>query len=256
MKFTTRFASNILCGLILGTGAINAQADSYDDGLMAFAVGNFQEAGQLFMDAAEQGNRGAEHMLMRLFTEGKLYSSNLQGDTLRWTRKAAEQGIMQAQFALAELYANRMNDPKAAIEWYKKAAAQGHPSAYYKLGLLTQDSAEGQHLLQIAASEFDVFAQKGDAAAQNTLASMYEKGQGMNKNMKLAIKWYETAALQGNATAQLNMGRLYASGNGLPQDTQRATYWLNLAAAQGVEEANFMLSELRRDSGVTVALAM
>ncbi len=264
MHFKPHFVTHLICGLILGASASSVQADNYEDGLMAFAVGNFQEAGRLFMHSADEGHAGAEHMLMRLFSEGKLYSSSLDNDTLMWTRKAAERGNAQAQFALAELYITR-GDAKSAVGWYRKAIAQGHHSAYYKLGQLLEKGAKGisanqresRHLFSIAASEFDVHAQKGDATAQNTLASMYEKGQGMDKNIKMAAKWYDAAAHQGYALAQLNLGRLYASGNGVPHNHYQAAYWLDLAAAQGLHEARVLLGEITRSGKATsVALAM
>ncbi len=263
MNFKPHFVTHLICGLVLGASAFSAQADNYEDGLMAFAVGNFQEAGRLFMNSADEGNAGAEHMLMRLFSEGKLYSSSLDNDTLKWTRKAAERGIAQAQFTLAELYIAR-GDAKSAVNWYRKAIAQGHHGAYYKLGQLLEKGANGisanhresRHLFSIAASEFDMHAQKGNATAQNTLASMYEKGQGMNKNIKMAAKWYNAAAHQGYALAQLNLGRLYASGKGVPHSNYQAAYWLDLAAAQGLHEAQVLLSEIKRAGKASVALAM
>jgi len=263
MNLKPRFATHLICALLLGGSAFTAQADSYEDGLMAFAVGNFQDAARLFMESAEEGNSGAEHMLMRLFSEGKLYSSNLPGDTLKWTRKAAEKGIAQAQFALANLYVQR-GEAESAVVWYRKAIAQDHHGAFYRLGQLLEkgakgvgvDRSESQRLYSIAASEFDVYAQKGDAASQNTLASMYEKGQGMRKNIKMAAKWYDAAARQGFALAQLNLGRLYATGNGVPRNAYQAAYWLDLAAAQGLREAQTLLSELKRSGEADVALAM
>lgn len=264
MKRPNGIAKKFFAALILGTCSINAQATLYEDGLMAYAVGNFAEAGSLLMSAAEQGDAGAEHMLMRMFSEGKLYAANLEKETLKWTKKAAERGFMTAQYALAELYANKLGDTKAALAWYNKAADQGHPDAYFKIGALLEsgakgvrpDAAESAHYFQIAASEYDVFAQKGDANSQNSLASMYEKGQGVKKNMVLAFKWYEKAALQGHAVAQLNMGRLYLAGISVPRDTLQASYWLDMAAAQGVREAEVMLSEIKQKGEEVLALAM
>ena len=178
MKYPKLVVKSIICGLVLGAVAFNAQADSYEDGLMAYAVGNYAEAGQLLMSAAEEGNTGAEHMLMRLFSEGKLYAKDMDQETMKWTLKAAEKGIMQAQYALAEIYANKVGDYKAAVDWYRQAANQGHPDAFYKLGSLFEegvkgiraDAAESNRMYQIAASEFDVYAQKGDAEYQYHLA--------------------------------------------------------------------------------------
>jgi len=257
-------AKKFLAAVVLGACAFNAQANHYEDGLMAYAVGNFAEAGNLLMSAAEQGNSGAEHMLMRMFSEGKLYAADLEKETLKWTQKAAEQGYMQAQYALAELYANKLGDTKAAVEWYGKAADQGHPDAYFKLGAILEsgakdilaDAAKSSRFYQIAASEYDVFAQKGDANSQNSLAGMYEKGLGVKKDMDLAFRWYEKAALQGHAVAQLNMGRLYLAGVTVPRDALQASYWLDMAAAQGVREAQVMLGEIKLKGADKLALAL
>lgn len=251
-------------GLSLSVAAFGAQANSYEDGLMAFAVGNFTEAGQKFMDAADAGNAGAEHMLMRLFEENKMYAKDMQAETLKWTRKAAEKGVIHAQFSLGKIYAEKQDNVKAAVEWYRKAADQGHPDAYFQLGEVLAtgaknvqaDAQESRRLYQIAASEFDVYAQQGSADAQYKLAGMYQQGLGMSVNMTLAMTWMEKSALQGHALAQLSLGRLFAKGIDVPRDAHLARYWLNLAAAQGEQDAVVMLSELNATEDTTIALAM
>jgi len=260
---TGMFRKAIL-GLSLSVVAFGAQANLYEDGLMAYAVGNYVKASQDFMGAADEGNAGAEHMLMRLFEENKIYAKDLQAETLKWTRKAAEKGVIHAQFALGKIYAEKQDNVKAAVEWYRKAAEQGHPDAYYQLAAvfakgakdLRADAQESLRLYQIAASEFDVFAQKGSADAQFKLASMYQQGLGMKVNMELAMKWMEKSALQGHVLAQLNLGRMFAKGIDVPRDTHQARYWLDLAAAQGEQDAVVLLSEMKATGNTTIALAM
>ncbi|MDT8383516.1 MAG: tetratricopeptide repeat protein [Gammaproteobacteria bacterium] len=256
---------SLFIGLSLGAAAMSVQADAYEDGLMAYAIGNYTEAQQAFAQAADAGNTGAEHMLMRLFSENKIYAKNVDQETLKWTRKAAEKGVMQAQYALADIYAEKQGDAKAAVEWYRKAAEQGHAEAYYKLGGLYERGAEGVkadaqesvRLYQIAASEMDVFAQKGSADAQHVLAGMYQQGQGVKKDVAMALRWWEKAALQGHALAQLSLGRLYAQGeDGVQRDTHQATFWLNLAAAQGEPGAVALLDEMQAGERTRIALAM
>ena len=58
---------------------------------------------------------------------------------VEWYRKAAEQGLPEAQTALGDLYARGIGvaaDPEAARAWYEKAAAQGHAPAQAKLAAL------------------------------------------------------------------------------------------------------------------------
>lgn len=264
MNISFRIVKSTFCGLILSAAAFNAQADAYEDGLMAFAIGNYAEAGQHLMSAAEGGNTGAEHMLMRMFSEGKLFAKDIDQETLKWTRKAAEKGIKQAQYALAEIYASKHANAKDAVEWYRKAANQGHPDAYYKLGEIYKDGAKNiesdsnlsTHMYQIAASEFDVYAQQGDAGYQYTLAGMYQHAKGVKKNMKLALKWLEKSALQGHALAQISLGRLYALGEDVPRDTHQAKFWLEMAAAQGMGEAIALLEKINNTNNANVAFAM
>jgi len=264
----TRSAPGVFCkviiGLSLSIAAFGAQADLYEDGLMAYAVGNYAKAGQHFMDAADAGNAGAEHMLMRLFEENKLYAKDIQAETLKWTRRAAEKGVVHAQLSLGRIYAEKQGDVKAAVEWYRKAAEQGHPDAYYQLGAVfakgakgvEADTQESRRLYQIAASEFDVYAQKGSADAQYKLAGMYQQGLGMKTNIVLTVKWMEKAALQGHALAQLSLGRLYAEGTDVPRDVREARFWLHLAAAQGEQDAVVALNKLKASEDTKVALAM
>ena len=254
----------LFIGLSLGAAAMTAQADAYEDGLIAYTIGNYDGAGQAFAQAADEGNAGAEHMLMRLFSENKIYAKDLAQETLKWTQKAAEKGVMQAQYALANIYAEKQGNAKAAIEWYRKAAEQGHAEAYYKLGALyehgakdvTADAQESVRLYQIAASEMDVFAQKGSADAQNVLAGMYQQGQGVKKDVAMALRWWEKAALQGNVLAQLSLGRLYAQGEEVERDSNQATFWLNMAAAQGEQDAVALLNELQIKANTNIAMAM
>lgn len=254
----------LFIGLSLSIVVMGAQADAYEDGLMAYAVGNYTDAGQAFMRAAEAGNNGAEHMLMRLFSENKIYAQDLGEETLKWTRKAAEKGLMQAQFALADIYAEQQGNVKAALAWYHKAAQQAHAEAHYKLAVIYEHGAKGvlanaqesARLYQVAASEMDVFAQKGSADAQYKLARMYRLGQGVKQNLAVALRWWEKSALQGHALAQLSLGRLYAQGDGVQRDSIQAKFWLNMAAAQGEPDAVALLNVLKATESTSIALAM
>ena len=264
MKQPTQIMKAALSSLILGTVAFSAQADSYDDGLMAYAKGSYTESAQHLMNAAERGNAGAEHMLMRLLTEGKLKTNNLDHETLKWTKRAAENGIKQAQFALAEIYAKKQGKVKDAVQWYRLAADQNHPDAFFELGEIYSKGSEGieadsqksTRMYQIAASEFDVFAQKGNPDYQYALAGMYQHAKGVNKNIRLAVKWMGKSAQQGHALAQFSLGRLYANGEEVDRDTNQAKHWLRLAASQGVGSAVTMLDELNRDESAKLAYAM
>ena len=58
---------------------------------------------------------------------------------------------------------------------------------------------------------------------------------------RLAAAQYRLAAEQGDADAQSNLGLMYENGEGVPQDFVTAHMWLNIAAANG----RFMASYFR-----------
>jgi len=100
-------------------------------------------------------------------------------------------------------------DYKAALEWYKKAAEQGH------------------------------------AVAQNRLGAMYAKGDGVTQDYKEAFKWYRKAAEQGYALAQFNLGGMYLEGNGVTKDYVQSYMWFKLAVSGGYKDAVKILETLK-----------
>lgn len=80
---------------------------------------------------------------------------------------------------------------------------------------------------------FRALAGKGDAAAQFSLGSMHNNGQGVAKDYLEAVKWYRLAAAQGHTGAQSTMGYMYYNGQGVQQDYVKAHMWFSIAAAKG-----------------------
>jgi hypothetical protein len=80
-------------------------------------------------------------------------------------------------------------------------------------------------------------AVQGDAMAQNGLGWMYENGDGVIENHKIAVKWYTKAAEQGYAPAQANLGFMYENGLGVLKDYERAYMWLTIGANNGDDAA-------------------
>ena len=55
-------------------------------------------------------------------------------------------------------------------------------------------------------------AESGDAKAQYRLGLSYALGEGVPKDVVLAVSWYRKAAEQGEANAQTSLGYCYAEG--------------------------------------------
>jgi uncharacterized protein len=90
-------------------------------------------------------------------------------------RKAAEQGVPDAQTNLGELCANGDGIPKddvEAVKWFRKAAEQG------------------------------------DAGAQFNLGRLYEAGRGISPNTVEAYAWFSLSTAAGNGEAQSRLNDL------------------------------------------------
>jgi uncharacterized protein len=120
-------------------------------------------------------------------------------------RMQAEQGNIEAQFALAQAYDHGRDVPKdkaEAVRWYRLAALQG------------------------------------DMFAQNALGDNYWEGMGVQKDDREAVRWWRFAAGKGFSPAQHSLGKILAGGGqGVRPDKVQAYMWLALSAAQGDQEA-------------------
>ncbi len=98
-----------------------------------------------------------------------------------------------------------------------------------------------------ALEEITPLSNDGNAAAQNLLGIMYEKGQGVPQDNALAVKWYKLAAAQGELFAQRNLGVMYYKGTGMAEDVLRAQMWFTIASQAGYEKAQRDFNNLSPD---------
>jgi TPR repeat protein len=75
-------------------------------------------------------------------------------------------------------------------------------------------------------------AEHGDALAQYFLGLLYENGNGVEKNIKEAMRWYRNAADQGNTMAMVDLGWNTANGWGTEKNLVEAELLLKLAASK------------------------
>lgn len=84
-------------------------------------------------------------------------------------------------------------------------------------------------------------AEAGDPEAQASLASMYAKGEGAQKDTAEAIVWYQKAALHNNAEAQYQLGLMMLIGRDIPKDEAQSIELIRKAADQGHLQATLSL---------------
>jgi hypothetical protein len=84
---------------------------------------------------------------------------------------------------------------KLAAEWYRRAAEEGLVEAQLRLAALYRDGGKGfpRDMAQ-AATWYRKAAEEGDVGAQATLAVLYSMGQGVPRNDVEAYYWFDLAA--------------------------------------------------------------
>lgn len=90
---------------------------------------------------------------------------------------------------------------RAALTWLRKAAAQGMVKAQYALALMYELGRGDDTDYNAAARWYREAAEKGLAEAQENLGEMYARGKGVPRDSMMAFFWTSLAASQENARA-------------------------------------------------------
>lgn len=111
-----------------GMGSQPALAD-LDTGLMAYASGDFETAAREFGLLSEKGEKAGLYHMGLLYEEGQGVAKQFDRAVTCYT-KAAQQGYVDAYFALGEIYLHQPGGQKDRIKayyWLGMAAKHGHP---------------------------------------------------------------------------------------------------------------------------------
>jgi TPR repeat protein len=162
-----------------------------------------------------------------------------------WFRRAAEQGLSEAQYHLGNAYlfgSGVENNSAAAVEWLQLAANQNHISAAIQLGFLFLRNEGIEKDISQSVKWFSKAADQGSPHAQYNLGNLFSEDCHGVRNDAESVRWFRKAADQGHAVAQYALGGMYAEGRGIPKDYSLAMAWFRKAAEQGYEGAIINLS--------------
>jgi TPR repeat protein len=118
--------AEVLLGLFLLAAPVRAD---FDSGLMAYASGDFDTAAREFSVLAKGGDKEGQYYMGLLYEEGQGVPQRFDHAEKCYT-KAAQQGYLDAYFALGEMYLHQPGDKKdrvSAYYWLEMAAKHGHP---------------------------------------------------------------------------------------------------------------------------------
>jgi hypothetical protein len=132
---------------------------------------------------------------------------NQRDQNLTELKSAAEQGNVSAQVAVGIAYFFSHRET-VAVDWFRKAAAQGDSDGEYWLG------------------------------------RCFFYGKGVQQNMVQGVQLWKLSANHGNQYAEYCLGAAYVLGSGVPKDFRTGVVWLHKSAEQGDDEAKEILKEL------------
>ncbi len=184
-----------------------------------------------------------------------LFTASAMGDiwSSLFKEKLAEanNGNAEAQYDVGTMYQNGRGvqaDRGKAIDWYRKAAAQGESKSISRLQLMQANATR----FEKTAGE----AKKGDADSQYDLGNMHMKGVGTNIDYQQAVKSFEQSASQGHVKSAYKLGLIYYEGNDIKRNGKKAYRWFRQAAENGYPAAQYYLGKLFADgTGVRKDLA-
>lgn len=144
-----------------------------------------------------------------MYEKGEDLPKNVES-AAAWYRKAAEQGNGEAKMKLAAFYF-KTSDYSQARPWCEAAAKEKFPGSYHCLGYLYQRGYGVDLNLKKAFSLYEQGAQAGDVACMQALARMYENGEGTKPDRVEAFMWFLNPAMHNNQGALAEAKRIRLS---------------------------------------------
>ncbi len=105
-------------------------------------------------------------------------------------------------------------------------AQQGNAEALWRLGMMQMNGLGMVVNQPLGLENFMQAAKQGHAFAHHMIGVAYMTGEGVEKDIKQAIKWFEKAANNFDLPgAMLALGMLYEDGKEVAKDIDKAQAW-------------------------------
>lgn len=156
-------------------------------------------------------------------------------------KKSADAGYAPAQALLGDIL-DKAEFDEDAVEYYRKAVAQGNPDGELGLGGMYASGEGVKRDFGQAIRLVTMAAEKGHARAINTLAQAYLRADwGLTEGKRdnaMALKWIRKAAEADYLPAVDGLARSYRTGEfGVAPDAQQVKVWEAKAKALRADPA-------------------
>ena len=193
------------------------------------------------IEKAEQGDKDAQFQMGRCYEFGTNELHEDYATAVQWYQKAANQGHAEAMNKMGTYYFKQENY-KEALKCYSNAAASGSINARYNMGLLYLNSEYGLYDMNKGLECYQLAAEAGLVNAQFELGLCYYNSIGGANYRPQAILWFERAASQGYDEAQFMLGHCYFTGECTEKNYKKAFTYYKMAADQNYAPAQYGLS--------------
>ncbi|MGD9852168.1 MAG: tetratricopeptide repeat protein [Nitrospirales bacterium] len=205
---------------------------------------------QLLHQAAEKGHALAQTWYGRALIEGVGGETDTSGG-FQWLVRAAEQGEAESEHSLGMAYFHGWGteiDMHKGCEWQRKAAAQGHAWGVHMAGGCDFDGEDGPKNPAKGVVMFKRVLEMGNsaaaAAANNRLGWAYEKGVGVERDLRRAADYYRRSAENGYMHGQFNYASVLEHGIGVERNEAESLRWYRRAEQSGNQDASAKVKEL------------
>ena len=209
---------------------------------------NLEKAAEWMERAAEEGDEDAGALAPK-------YRQALTDITLAENGDAAAQGRLAGFYmsmAGSLEQAGTGDYYEESLKWAKKAAEQGNGDGLWTLALAYEHGRGVAKNVEIAIGYYEQGAEVGHARSLNSLGCYYIRGDVVEQNMKLGFELVLRASLLGDGEAMANLGRCYQFGNGCMGNMKKAIVWykksLELIPNEELERKT-MIFEMMPDMG-------
>ena len=174
-------------------------------------------------------------------------------DIINNIKTLADGGDKDAQFAMGHFLqqSNQQNGVVQALEYYKKAADQGHLQAMNNYGTILATSSQDAEKAKEGVQFIKQAADKGLNGARRNMATILLRGMaGEAKDADAAFKLLDAASKDKDSQADFEIAQYYAGGAGPEKkDDEKAWSFLQKASEAGNANALTYLGALLFDGG-------
>lgn len=174
------------------------------------------------------------------------------GQRAAFVAVAAEGGVAEAQAVYGQMLLDGAGvpaDPQAAVQWFDKAARQGHAMAINMMGRC-YDLGWGVPIDKARAAEwFKAAADRGLDWGLYNYATALALGEGVAEDKPAALALFRRAAAMGNAKAMNFVGSFHEDGWVVERDLAEAARWYERAAEGGDFRGRFNHARMLADAG-------